>query len=616
MIKLDELYSQLISRGYTEKIIKKILSESNQLRFNEKTVDAITENGKQRRVTLNENVTLLNGRYILVTDIIKSLADYLEQSGKNINITCKRQNKKINVTNFIEDLLITIPTYDHIIVDNKNPYVLNPRAQYASQNTVSDLILGLANNKVSLPNGEYIDFNEVKKALMQYVFSSKKNVPRIVQSGPYNSPIGRIPGGEYGPHVGAAPGGEYGPHVGATPGGEYGPHVGGVPGSEYGPHVGAAPGGEYGPHVGATPGGEYGPHVGATPGGEYGPHVEGVPGGEYGPHVGDAPGGEYGPSGENIPQEENEVHTVIKRKPKNIKIWPLIMASIVSLLLALNVSVNKSNLNELAEFNCEAYGVKCDTIYIAKEGTTRNALGDLKTGDSVPVESGTNYYASSDYLYGGNSNSGTFGSVTRPEGMYTLEYISIIDNEKISKVVYEQGQKLSDIINTYCSENNRSFSDLEVMVHIGGPVSGWVNITTLLGEENFNQQIIIKEIRLDDCYSGTISLPSQQELIKSLAQNGININVDGKTVNLKCTDDNGNLLPTGSVVIGSDGNEYRLTKLEFKEQSSGAIGDAEIYLNFQSVKKEILLLNALGGLATVLLNINRETGEYEEVKSR
>lgn len=306
-----------------------------------------------------------------------------------------------------------------------------------------------------------------------------------------------------------------------------------------------------------------------------------------------------------IPNKTVEKHRVVKRRKNNSKVWPIILAALLTAMLGFKYnqkSVTIHEIEDISNLNYTAYGISEEMILENEDEILQRVMSDIKTGDTTEMEAGVKYYKSSDYQYGGDSTHGTFGSTIRPEGTYTIDYISIINNGKIDHVVYEQGKNLGNVIEEYCKNNNTDISKLDIKIHIGGPVSGWVDLKDVLNKDDLKPQIKETKSVLDKQYSGEINNFSGQFLT---------INVNGKSVSLNIMDQNGNLLKEGSVVVGSDGQEYKLTKLnisDFKKLNSYKkyLGK-ELNWSVQNINQELALLLAASGIVgTYLVNIKKK----------
>lgn len=198
------------------------------------------------------------------------------------------------------------------------------------------------------------------------------------------------------------------------------------------------------------------------------------------------------------------------------------------------------------------------TVPLSDEEIMEKVLSSLNTGDSVTMEKGVTYHESSDAAYGGANKTGEFGKGIRNAGDYKLEYLSIINKNsgKIIKVEYNEGKNIGDLINQTLVKYNLKLSETDIQVHIGGPVSGWINLEDITNqqiEENTDTKVVVKDSykTVQNNFKDTVTITTKQ----------------GTKVNLKVTDQNGKIVKPGSKVIGSDGNEYRIQDIQVKQEA-------------------------------------------------
>lgn len=179
---------------------------------------------------------------------------------------------------------------------------------------------------------------------------------------------------------------------------------------------------------------------------------------------------------------------------------------------------------------------------------------NLRTGEEVNVSDGTPYYENSrDSGSGASDVFSSDNSNDRVPGNYTLDYISVLHNGEIVATEFEQGVNVLDFVQSVSDSIGIPFDDLKVMVHIGGPVSGWSNIENVTAIDNNVVSIADKNFQgeIEDFKGDSVTL-----------ENGAVI---------KIVDNNGNLLETGTTVLGSDGKEYVINSLSFDEGLRGKI---------------------------------------------
>ncbi|MBE6138387.1 MAG: hypothetical protein E7173_01410 [Firmicutes bacterium] len=262
-----------------------------------------------------------------------------------------------------------------------------------------------------------------------------------------------------------------------------------------------------------------------------------------------------------IPETKSpEVYEVIKRLFRKYSWIPMLIAEIIIILKGFGYDDQL-----IDKYMTERYTSASGQVSMVHEltdeevrRTTHQGIVQLKTGETIELDKGIGYYASSDHKYGGNDRKGVIGNSLRPEGDYNIDYFSIIHNGKIVKVVYQKGVRLEDVIRETSEELNVSIEELEAWMHAGGPVSGWISIDDVVASrvEKYGETIrtkIDKENRL----------------------NGYSENFDGKTitfnngdkeVTITVVDQDGNLLKSGAIVAGSDGEKYCIDSLTLEEK--------------------------------------------------
>ena len=180
---------------------------------------------------------------------------------------------------------------------------------------------------------------------------------------------------------------------------------------------------------------------------------------------------------------------------------------------------------------------------------TIDKILEKELGDNINVKSGVNYYESSDYKYGGANSQESFGNPERPAGTYKLSSISIIDPDKgeIEGVSYTENTNLYNFTKQVCEEKNLSLNDVEVMLHIDGPVSGWINAKDLSSAKS----------------DSLVEINHQDEYHIHEKNMGAKLTTEFKTakgemVTIKVKDENGNNYQAGTEVKGSDGKIYTI----------------------------------------------------------
>ena len=101
-----------------------------------------------------------------------------------------------------------------------------------------------------------------------------------------------------------------------------------------------------------------------------------------------------------------------------------------------------------------------------------------------------------------------------------------------------------------------SVSNLEGYVHIDGPRCGWMSSEVFQDVEKLTEDVIEKYM-VDSTYH------VEEDELQSSAVSFTN--KDGVDVTIQVRDENGNIIENGTKVPGSDGNEYIINNVEYKE---------------------------------------------------
>lgn len=312
-----------------------------------------------------------------------------------------------------------------------------------------------------------------------------------------------------------------------------------------------------------------------------------------------------------VVEKEDELLRVIKRIVQKFSWVPLLISAIITILSGLGFK--KSVIKEMVQR--EQANLKHSTSHMQMmtdeeiKDMARDNVVKLKTGASVEIPAGTKYYSSSDHEQVKSSKSGTFGSVTRPEGTYNVDYISILHNGNIVHTEYDKGISVDETLEKVAKKLGVSKSELKMELHIGGPVAGWVNADELINN-----------------YTSESKKKVDANLKATEKQNGITTNFNGNTiiidgnVTLKVVDQNGNLLPAGSIVIGSDGQKYRLDELQLeteKVMEEVAIGTkTKLNWSIHNISKEELLMAAAVGIVGTYLTSKKKKENAEMTETQ
>lgn len=262
----------------------------------------------------------------------------------------------------------------------------------------------------------------------------------------------------------------------------------------------------------------------------------------------------------NPTTSEKEMHKFVKTVSAKVKPWAAAISAAVILSLGFgkvsgtekistttiqnNLEYTVSSMSEVDVF--EDYGEVLNRIY-----------REVEINDKISVEPGVKYYNSSDYAYVKKPVYGTFEkNPLRPAGEYNVDYISVLNDGRIKYVETQDGKSVLDALENVSNKYGVDISNLEAVIHLGGPVSGWVQLKDLISEEQLTPQKLSTKVVLDKEYTGNID---------DFSGNTIDIQTKEGSVKLPVKDQSGNLLADGSAVMGSDGQEYRISSLKLEE---------------------------------------------------
>jgi len=141
-----------------------------------------------------------------------------------------------------------------------------------------------------------------------------------------------------------------------------------------------------------------------------------------------------------------------------------------------------------------------------------------------------------------------------------MEYISVLGTDgQIKSVAYEEGQNLGEFIEKTADQEGVQPEELTALMHLGGPVSGWVNLADVVSKnlDTTDPDAFMKEVVVD----------SEEQFSGSAVDfdgTGSFLNEDGETVTVDFRTEDGSLVQPGSFIKGSDGREYRVDNLDVK----------------------------------------------------
>lgn len=234
-------------------------------------------------------------------------------------------------------------------------------------------------------------------------------------------------------------------------------------------------------------------------------------------------------------------------------------------------TVNQVDYRERLETSQEAYDRLFDVI---------------ETNQKLKISTGVKYYDKSDYEIT-KHKTGTIGSKIRQAGYYNIDYISVLYNGRILEVTYDGGKDLNEYLDELSKKYNIRLDDLEPVVHLGGEISGWVSLKDLADNQGMKEKKIDVLLDEKDRYSG---------VDKKFDGQYITIKKDKERVDLAITNEEGNLLEDGTIVTGSDGNDYRILDLNQDKNT--------LTWSLSDINKEVAL--AASALAAILTRLKRK----------
>lgn len=272
-------------------------------------------------------------------------------------------------------------------------------------------------------------------------------------------------------------------------------------------------------------------------------------------------------SGEKAEEIEDRTYRVIKRFKEASSKWIPLATVTAALIVSMLLPIQAQEVHAAQEDLDYQVSTPTEEVYQTEmtdeekmQEVTNNLYDEIETGGEIEVPKGVAYLESSDNNPNAN-NRGVFGEEMRDAGEYTVDYISVLGKDgEIKKVEYDQGKNLGEFVNGVAEQEGVPAEDLTIMVHIGGPVSGWVDIADLAKKnveitESTDSSAFIKEVVVskdeqitgsEENFDGKISFSDEQ----------------GQTVEVNLMKADGTMAEVGDMVIGSDGREYRVENLD------------------------------------------------------
>ena len=280
-------------------------------------------------------------------------------------------------------------------------------------------------------------------------------------------------------------------------------------------------------------------------------------------------------------KEETPVNKLQNNNPlvvRVVKKYKNQLSAILALLAALTVLASgfrlKDNLKnidvpselesqivqliEQEQLNYKVNGIETNYTYESIKEAQKRIASNYKIGDEVRLDEGDKLYSNS-LLEGKQA---IIGKGIRQPGNYQISGVSIVCNGKIyaSNVdlnIKDPGFDIGNFINETCKKYNLDLNDIEIRLHIGNNSNftrtGWIDISKLIKEDKIDQQIISETTSIASTYDG---------IVNNFSGSNITINTLNGPVSIPVVDNNGNLLKSGTIVVGSDGQEYQVANLQ------------------------------------------------------
>jgi len=319
------------------------------------------------------------------------------------------------------------------------------------------------------------------------------------------------------------------------------------------------------------------------------------------------------PKEEIKPSRKNEVFKVIKRIYHEMSWVPLAVGIIAEVI----AGFGKEDVISKQEIMRKATALGYDTSVVESidtkietaEETVERLFGDVEVGGKVYVPEGVEYYSSSDHKYGGTNRRGVIGEGSRQAGEYNVDGFSILKDGRIHEVEWNKGEDLVSVLQEISKETNTPIEDLIPMVHIGGPVAGWLDVYDLFNEKEKEPQVTDRTVILDETntYEG---------VIEDFTGDTITINNGKEDVTLKVKKDDGSFVQDGDIIIGSDGQQYEMTDIEVNEMDvidvEEVVTGSKINWSIKNITLEETL--AIAGLTAAAMYVSKKIPRKEMVE--
>lgn len=272
------------------------------------------------------------------------------------------------------------------------------------------------------------------------------------------------------------------------------------------------------------------------------------------------------------PEEEKSNIVRVTRKYKDkLSRWLALLAVLAVLFSGIRIINNMKTIEipvecstkivqivEQDQLDFSIDGLEIESLYETIDQARQRIVSEYKIGDKVELQNGDVLYSNSQL----QGNKVVIGQGIRQAGDYQISGVSILYNGNIYSChvdtsVKNPGFDIGNFINQKCSENNLDLNKVEISLHFGNSSdytrTGWINISKLITEDSIELQKASENLVTASTYDGKVE-----------NFNGSTITINGVNgpVTINVVDANGNLLAPGTIVIGSDGQQYKMQNLD------------------------------------------------------
>ena len=249
---------------------------------------------------------------------------------------------------------------------------------------------------------------------------------------------------------------------------------------------------------------------------------------------------------------------------------------------------------------------------------------NINLGDNFKLHNGLELYYSSIL----NKNNGTIfiGNAPFQEGEYRITGFSIIHNNEMIQFVEAYNNEdvninLKEYIENTLQKYNLNLNDVKIRVHFGSNIdntrAGWCDVSDI-----FNSELITSN-KIENIAKEKSTIKGE---IDNFEGDTITITTEHGEVKIPVKDKNGNFYNENTKVIGSDGQEYTIAKLDITNntktisetsyetitETKEVITGKKLTWNIIDCKYQILIISLLGALASQIA-INKENKKSKPI---